>query len=259
MAPEDRLVGRRGPPDGPGIDAVVEEHDQGGAPVPADRMRGVPPPRPSHLVGGEVEGVDLGLGQVVSAGDVALVPGRGEPRRRVDQLLLPGPVEDGAEVLAGLVGRAAGVLSLIRDGLLVDPVEELADVLAPQLLDGDAAAPLLPLPEGREVLVARGAGQGLGAQVALRCRLEGRRHHIGPGAADPCPAARPVRGDHPRTCWSDSELINRAECAPGDHGIRPRRDARLTTLPIAASRTPARVPDCGVVGPKQIVRATGRR
>src|SRR5262245_49906752 len=110
-------------------------------------MRGVPPPRPSHLVGGEVEVVDLGLRQVVSAGDVALVPGPGEPRRCVDQLLLPGPVEDGAEVLAGLVGRTAGVLSLALDGLLVDPVEELPDVLAVQLLDGEAAAPPLPLPQ----------------------------------------------------------------------------------------------------------------
>ena len=64
-------------------------------------------------MGCEVEGVDLGLGEVVSAGDVALVSGRGEPRQRVDQLLLPGPVEDRAEVLAGLVGRAAGIRSLI--------------------------------------------------------------------------------------------------------------------------------------------------
>ena len=185
-------MGRRGPPDGPGIDAVVEEHDQGGAPVPADRMRGVPAPRPSHLVGSEVEGVDLGLGQVVSAGDVALVPGPGEPRQRVDQLLLPGPVEDGAEVLAGLVGRAAWVLSLILDGLIVDPVEEFADVLSSQLLDWGAAAPPLPFPEGREVLVARRARQGLGAQVALRCRLEGRRHLIGPRATlIPAPQADP--------------------------------------------------------------------
>src|SRR5262249_27014192 len=150
-------------------------------------------------------------------------------------LLLPGPGEDGAEVLAGLVGRTAGVSPRILDGVLVDPVEELAEVLAPQLLDGDAAAPRLPLPEGREVLVARGAGQGLGAQVALRRGLEGRRHRIGPGAFGLCPAARPVRGDHPRTCWSDSGIINRAERAPGAHGIRLGRDTSLTTLSIAAS------------------------
>jgi hypothetical protein len=68
-------------------------------------------------------------------GDVALLAGRWEPRQRVDQLLLPGPVEYGAEVLAGLVARAAGVLSLTLDGLIVDPVEELAGVFAPQLSD----------------------------------------------------------------------------------------------------------------------------
>ena len=77
MAPQDRFVGRRGPPDSPGVHAVVEEHDQGGAPVAANGMRGVPAPRASHFVGGEVEGVDLGLGQVVSAGDVARSLGRG--------------------------------------------------------------------------------------------------------------------------------------------------------------------------------------
>ena len=120
-------------------------------------MRSVPAPRSSHLVGSEVEGVDLGLGQVVSASDVALVPGRGEPRQRVDQLLLPGPVEDGADLLAGLVGRAAWVLSLTRDGLIVNPVEEFADVLSRQLFDWGAAAPPLPFSKGREVLVTRRA------------------------------------------------------------------------------------------------------
>ena len=185
-------MGRRRLPDGPGVDAVVEEHDQGGPPVAADRQGSVPAPRPPHLVGGEVEGVDLGLGQVVAAGDVALVPGPGEPRRRLDQLLLPGPGEDGAEVLAGLVGRAARVGPLVLDGLLVDPVEELADVLAPQLLDRAAAAPPLPLPDGREVLVARPAGQALGADVALRRRLEGRRH---PSA--PIHEARSPNGESP--------------------------------------------------------------
>src|SRR5262249_22575798 len=128
---------------------------------------GVPAARTPHLVGGEVKGVDLGLGQVVSAGDVALVPGRREPWRRVDLLLLPGPIKDRAEVLAGLVGRSARVLPLVLDGLLVHPVEELADVLATKLLDRQAAAPPLPLLEGREVLIARAAGQSLGAQVAL--------------------------------------------------------------------------------------------
>jgi hypothetical protein len=93
-------------------------------------MRAIPATRALQLVCCEVEGVDLGLGQVVAAGHVALVFGAGERRRQVDQLLLPGPREDGAKVLAGLVGRAAWVRPLILDGALVDPVQELADVLA---------------------------------------------------------------------------------------------------------------------------------
>ena len=192
VPPEDRLVGRRRLPDGPGVHAVVEEDDQGGSPVAADRQGSVPAAGPAHGVGGEVEGVDLGLGQVVAAGDVALLPGPGEPGRRLDQLLLPGPGEDGAEVLAGLVGRAARVGPLVPDGLLVDPVEELADVLAPELLDRAPAAPPLPLPDGRGVLVAGAAGQALGAEVALGRRLEGRGH---PSA--PIREARSPNGESP--------------------------------------------------------------
>src|SRR5262249_16198932 len=150
MAPEDWLVGRRGPPDSPRVDSVVEEYDQRRAPVTADGMRGLPSPRPSQLVGREVQGVGLGLGEVWSSGHGALAPWRGDPRQRGGQLLLPGPVEDRAEVLAGLVGRAAGIRSLIFDGPLVDPIEELADVLTSQLLDGDANTPPIPFPEGRE-------------------------------------------------------------------------------------------------------------
>ena len=147
-----RVVGRDGDPSS---SAISEDPRGDGLPsrgplrsdaisFPLATYKGVPAPRPSHRVGGEVEGVDLGLGQVVAAGHVALVPGPGEPRRRLDQLLLPGPREDGAEVLAGLVGGAAGVGTLVLDGPLVDPVEELADVLALQLLDRAARRPTAP-------------------------------------------------------------------------------------------------------------------
>jgi hypothetical protein len=76
-----------------------------------------------HHVVGEVEGVDLGLGQVVSAGDGALLLGLREPQWRAGEFLLPSRREDDAEVLAGRVGRAAGVRTFIRDGALVDPVQ----------------------------------------------------------------------------------------------------------------------------------------
>ena len=169
-------MGRGRLPDGAGVDPVVEEHDQRGPPVPADRERGVPPPRPPHPVGGEVQGVEFGLGQVVPAGHVPLRPGLREPGRGVDEFLLPGPGEDGPQVLAGLVRGPAGVRPLVRDRPLVHPVEELPDVLPLELLDRDPAAPLVPLPEGRAVLVAGPAGQGLGPQVALGRGGEGRSH-----------------------------------------------------------------------------------
>ena len=169
---------------------LILEHT---VPQPADS----PPPRPSHLVGCEVEGVDLGLGEVVSAGDVALVPRRGEPRQRVDQFLLPGPVEDGAEVLAGLVGRAAGVRPLVLDRAVVDPVEKFADVPPSQLLDPRAGTPLLPLPEGREVLAA-GPARGPWRGSSPRPPSSGWSASHRP----PCRWTLPLRalvGVHPRT------------------------------------------------------------
>jgi hypothetical protein len=68
VPPEHGLVGRRRFSDGAGVHSVVEEQDQGGPPVPADRQGCVPATGPRHRVGGEVEGVDLGLRQVVAAG-----------------------------------------------------------------------------------------------------------------------------------------------------------------------------------------------
>jgi hypothetical protein len=100
-------------------------------------------------VRGEVQGIDLRLGEIVSPGHVALLAGRGEPWRRVDQLLLPGPRQHGAQVLARLVRGAAGVRPRPRDGTVVDPVQERANVFPPQLLDRYAAAPLFPLTESR--------------------------------------------------------------------------------------------------------------
>jgi hypothetical protein len=57
------------------------------------------------------------------------------------------------EVLAGLVNHATRVRPFVRDSP-VDPVRKLADVLPTQLLDGNAPASLLPLPESRGVLIA---------------------------------------------------------------------------------------------------------
>src|SRR5262249_51412964 len=139
------------------------------------------------LVRREVQGVDLGLRQVVPAGDVALLPRPGEARRGLDQLLLPCPGKDRAQVLPGLIRRAARVRPFLGQGALVDPVQELADLLVLQRLDGGTAAPLLPFPDGRAVFIAGPAGEGLGAQVAFDDSLEGGRHGVAP--APPAPAS----------------------------------------------------------------------
>ena len=81
-------MNRGGLPNGAGVQAVVEEDDERATPVPAYGERTSPAPRPAHLVRREVQGVDLRLGQLVPAGDVALRPGLREPRRRVDKFLL---------------------------------------------------------------------------------------------------------------------------------------------------------------------------
>jgi hypothetical protein len=156
---------------------------------------------------------------------VAARSGQAKHRLRVDPPALARGDAGRWRILSGLVGRAAGVRPLILDSPLGDPVQELADVLAPQLLDGRAPAPLLPLPERREVFVARPARPGLGTQATLRRRLEGRRHLIGPGAAVPCSAARPVRRVHSRAHSSDPGVRNRTEPALGAHEIRRKTSA----------------------------------
>jgi hypothetical protein len=79
VPPAHSLVGRCRFPDGPGSHSVIEEHDQGDPPLASDRQGNVPAAGPTHRVGHEIEGVDLGLGQEMAAGGVALDPG---PRSR---------------------------------------------------------------------------------------------------------------------------------------------------------------------------------
>ena len=81
MAPENRLVGRCRFPDRSGINPVVEEDHEGAPPISADGDWMVPAARSFHLVSCEVVGIDLRLGQIVTARHVALFPGLGEPRQ----------------------------------------------------------------------------------------------------------------------------------------------------------------------------------
>src|SRR5262249_2835827 len=127
-------------------------------PVPAHGEGAVPPAGPLYLVRREVQGVDLGLRQVVPACDVALLPRPGEAGRGLDQLLLPRPGEDRPQVFPSLARRPARVRPLLAQGTLVDPVQELTDLLVLHRLDGGTVTPLLPLPDGRAVFVASPVG-----------------------------------------------------------------------------------------------------
>src|SRR5262249_15699395 len=124
----------------------------------------------------EVKGVNLGLGQVVPAGHIALLPRPREAWRGLDQLLLPRPREDGAQALARLIRRAARVRPFLGQGTLVDPVQELADLLVLQLLDRGAASPLLPFTERGKVFVPGAACHSLRAEITFYCSPEGGCH-----------------------------------------------------------------------------------
>jgi hypothetical protein len=178
-------VARGGLPHRSGIDAVVEEHHERGTPVPPHSERADPAAWSLHLVRREAEGVYLGLGQVVPSRHVPLVPRIREPRRCFDQLLFPRPGKDGAQVFAGLVRRATRLRPLLGEGTFVDPVDELADLLALQLLDWGATSSLLPFPDRGAVFIAGAACHGLGTEVSLDCSLEGRCHEGGSFAAGP--------------------------------------------------------------------------
>ena len=87
VPPEDRLVKRKRLPDGPGVDSIVEEDYESAPPVPTNRKRLIPPSGSSHLVRREIEGIDLGLRQIVPPSNVTLRLQFRKPRKSVDQIL----------------------------------------------------------------------------------------------------------------------------------------------------------------------------
>jgi len=127
-------------------------------------------------VAGEVEGIDFLLGQIVSAGSVALRARLRKLRKGIQEVLLPCPDHHRSEVVSCLVGRATGIGPSLRDGTLVHPVEKLADLLASQLFDGCLIAPLLPFLDRGEIGILRAAGWLARTKVAQNQFFEARRH-----------------------------------------------------------------------------------
>jgi hypothetical protein len=92
----------------------------------------------------------LGLCQVVAAGQVALLPGLREPRRRVNQFLLPDPRKDGGHGVVGrepVLGKNTGAERLTRHvvGYLIE---------APLFIPGTTVACFFETSEGPVTLQA---------------------------------------------------------------------------------------------------------
>jgi hypothetical protein len=128
-------------PDGTGVNAIVEEQDQRAPPESSDGKRLVPALRSLHAVRREIQGVDLLLGQVMSARDGAVLARCWESRESLQEILFPGPGHDGSEMFASLIRRATGIRSTLRDRTLVDPVKAAID------LPGSTRTEALGIPE----------------------------------------------------------------------------------------------------------------
>jgi hypothetical protein len=75
----------------PGIDSIVEKDNERSAPEATNRKRMIPPSGTPHLMRPEVEGVDLGLGQIVPSGNIALRLHFWKSWKIIDEVLLPSP------------------------------------------------------------------------------------------------------------------------------------------------------------------------
>ncbi len=148
VPPENRLMKRGRFENRPSIDSVVEEHDQCRSPVVPNGERLLPTPWPFQLVRGEVERIQIRLGQIVTAGHVPLWLGFWKSRKFLQKVLLPSPREKRSEILAGFVGRSSSVRSAVTLRFLIDPVEKFSKVRSANLIDINSLSPGGPLGDG---------------------------------------------------------------------------------------------------------------
>ena len=163
-------------PDGASIHTVVEEHDQGASPVPTNGIRVPPTSRALHLVSCEVERVDLRLGQVVPARNVALWIVFRESRQDIDNVLLPRPRHHGAQMRTNLVRGPPWISSLLCGSVLIDPIQKLTDCFACNFVKRKPSAPACPLSERCGILFARSLRWISRTKVLCNYCFESRRH-----------------------------------------------------------------------------------
>ena len=141
--------------DGARIQAIVKEHHQRTSPEAANWEWVAPTSRAFHLVGGEIDRIDLRFGQVVPPGYVALCFRLGEFWQGIEHVLLPRPRHHSAQMRTNLVRGAAWIPAVSASSVVVDPIQKLADVFAPELVKWNSSTPACPLPECCGVLLTR--------------------------------------------------------------------------------------------------------
>jgi hypothetical protein len=98
VPPMDRLVKRECLPDGPGIDSIIEEENEGAPPIAASGKRMVPTSGKSHMMRRKIESVNLGLGEVMLPGNISLRFQFWKPRKSINEVLLPRPRHHSSQV-----------------------------------------------------------------------------------------------------------------------------------------------------------------
>ena len=91
VPPQNRFVKARRLEHGSGIDAVIEEHNQCRSPVVPDRVGLFPAAQSWKFVSGEVQGIEIRLGQIVTPSNISLFLRFRKSRELGYVVMLPSP------------------------------------------------------------------------------------------------------------------------------------------------------------------------
>ena len=116
-----------------------------------------------------------------------------KPRQGIDQVLFPSPRHHGAQVGTDLVCSSARIFSLPCRGVVLDPIQELPDFIASELVEWNSTTPANPLSECRGVFLSRSLRWISRTEVLCNCCSESRRHCWTPAPPALAPMLDPLR------------------------------------------------------------------
>ena len=106
-----------------------------------------------------------------------------EPRQGVKHVLFPRPGQHGAQVRTNLVGGPPRVGSLLRGGVIVDPIQKLPNLSASKLAQRNSVAPSSPFLDRGGVLLARSLSWITRTKIVRHNGIKSYRHAGTPTAA----------------------------------------------------------------------------